>query len=93
MDKDQLRIYVKKAIQEALEEALNENNPQISPLPSRPETLPGVLEPGTKEPIKPKRRTLRPGKDAPDKTPAKALMKENEKEILKKIAQRFKNLK
>ena len=87
MNKDQLKIYIKKAIQEAL----NENQPQKSP--SEPGTSPGVLEPGTKEPIKPKRRTLRPGKDAPDSTPAKALMKENEREILKKIAQRFKNLK
>jgi hypothetical protein len=91
MDNKQLRIYIKKSIQEVFEEVLNENKPQTSP--SGPETSPGVLEPGTKEPIKPKRRTLRPGKDAPDSTPAKALMKENEKEILKKIAQRFKNLK
>lgn len=68
MDKDQLRIYVKKAIQEALEETLNENQPQKSP--SEPGTSPGVLEPGTKEPIKPKRRTLRPGKDAPEETPS-----------------------
>lgn len=93
MDKDQLRIYIKEAIKKAFEDTLNDNKPQISPSPSRPETLPGVLEPGTEEPIKPKRRTLRPGKDAPDSTPAKALMRENEKEILKKIAQRFKNLK
>ena len=68
MDKDQLRIYVKKAIQEVFEETLNENQPQKSP--SEPGTSPGVLEPGTKEPIKPKRRTLRPGKDAPEETPS-----------------------
>jgi hypothetical protein len=92
MDKQSLKIYVKKAVREAMEGILKENQPQ--PSPSSPDTDKETIErpPGEKT-IPTRRRTLRPGKDAPDETPAKALMKENEKEILKKIAQRFKNLK
>ena len=91
MDKQSLKIYVKKAVREAIEGILKENQPQRSP--SSPDTDKETIErPPVKEPRKPS-RTLRPGKDAPDSTPSKALMKENEREILKKIAQRFKNLK
>jgi hypothetical protein len=44
----------------------------------------------TTQPI-PKRRTLAPPKESPDTKP-KALMKENEKDLVSKIAQRFKKL-
>ncbi len=42
-------------------------------------------------PSTPKRRTLAPPKESPNTKP-KALMKENEKELVNKIAQRFKKL-
>ena len=92
MDNKSLKIYVKKAVREAIEEILSENQPQRSP--SSPDTDKETIERSPGEKTTPTRhRTLRPGKNAPDETPAKALMKENEREILKKIAQRFKNLK
>ena len=53
-----------------------------------------ITKPGTKEKEKEeektKKRTLRPCKDAPDVLPAKAKMKENA--MVKKIAQRFRDL-
>lgn len=56
-----------------------------------------LAEPGTKEKEevetapKPRRRTLRPPSESPNTKP-KALMKEEEKELVNKIAKRFKSL-
>lgn len=61
------------------------------PAPAKPKTEPGITEPGTKEPTKPKRRTLTPPTEAPDTKP-KAKVNESEKELINKIAARFKHL-
>ena len=86
MKKSELRQIVR----EEIGKVVNENQLQPSK-PSRPSPEPDVMEPGTKEPVKPKRRTLAPPTEAPDTKP-KASMKENEKQIADKIAQRFKKL-
>jgi hypothetical protein len=54
-----------------------------------------IEKPGTKEKEKEqertKKRTMIPGKDAPDSRP-KAMMKENEKQMIGKIVDKFKKL-
>lgn len=87
MKKSELR----QIIREEIGKIVNENQPQPSKPTTRPTVEPDVMEPGTKEPVKPKRRTLAPPTEAPDTKP-KASMKENEKQIADKIAQRFKKL-
>jgi hypothetical protein len=77
---------LKELIKEEILKILAENQPSIAP-----------AKPGTKEKeeteIEPKRkrRTLEPPKESPNTRP-KALMKEEEKELINKIAQRFKKL-
>lgn len=80
-NKQKLKQYIIKEVQKIME-----NNPKPS---TKPE--PGILEPGTKPTPKPKRRTLDPPETAPNTKP-KAI-KENEKQLIKKIALRFKQLK
>lgn len=88
MDNKQLRIYVKKAIQEAFEETLNENQPQRSP--SSPDTDRETIERSpVKEPRKPLRRVGNPNVDPAPKNQTN--LKETEQNILDKIVQRFKN--
>ena len=77
---------LKKIIQEEILKLISENQPLTYP-----------NQPGTKEKEetdtkpKPKRRTLAPPSESPNTKP-KALMKEEEKELVDKIAQRFKKL-
>ena len=83
MKKDKL----KKMIKEEIKAILSEKN--------QTETAP--TKPGTKEKeeteVEPKRkrRTLTPPSESPNTRP-KALMKEEEKELVNKITQRFKKL-
>jgi hypothetical protein len=83
---------IKKIIQEEIQNVLSEKNqPQTSPTKPGHETI--EKEPITK-PYEPKRH-LDPGKEAPDpniKAKGKRIMKEEEKELVNKIAKRFKNL-
>ncbi len=80
------KLKLKKLIQEEILKLISENQPLTYP-----------NQPGTKEKEetdtkpKPKRRTLAPPSESPDTRP-KALMKEEEKELVDKIAQRFKKL-
>ncbi len=84
------REKLKEILKREVRKVLSENSkPQTSP--SKPETEPGVLEPGTKPDVKPKRRTLQPPHESPDTKP-KAKLKENEKAIVDKITARFKKL-
>ena len=85
MTKQELRETIRRIIKQAL----IENQPATTP--SKPKTEPGIAEPGTKEPTKPKRRTLTPPTEAPDTKP-KAKVNESEKELINKIAARFKHL-
>jgi hypothetical protein len=77
---------LKKLIKEEIKAILKENQPAVAP-----------TKPGTKEKeetdVEPKRkrRTLAPPSESPNTRP-KALMKEEEKELVSKIAQRFKKL-
>lgn len=86
MNIQKLKEYLKKEIREILSE---KGQPQIAP--SKPQHEPDIMEPGTKPDVKPKRRTLAPPHESPDTKP-KAGLKENEKEIIDKIATRFKKL-
>ena len=88
MNNKQLRIYVKKAIQEVFEETLNENQPQRSPSPSSPDRETIERSP-VKEPRKPLRRVGNPNVDPAPKNQTN--LKETEQNILDKIVQRFKN--
>lgn len=85
MNIKKLKEYLKKEIREVLA-----NSPK--PSPSKPQHEPDVLEPGTKEPTKPKRRTLQPDRETTPTPKPKAGLKENEKQIIDKIAKRFKDL-
>jgi hypothetical protein len=88
MDKKSLKIYVKKAVREAMEGILKENQPQRSP--SSPDTDKETIErPPVKEPRKPLRRVGNPAVDPAPKNEIN--LKETEKDILNKIVQRFKN--
>jgi hypothetical protein len=88
MDNKSLKIYVKKAMLEALEEILNENQPQRSP--SSPDTDKETIErPAIKEPRKPLRRVGNPNVDPAPKNEIN--LKETEQDILNKIVQRYKN--
>lgn len=83
MKKDKLKKMIKEEIKAILSEK------------TQPATAP--IKPGTKEKEKtetqpkPKRRTLTPPSESPNTRP-KALMKEEEKELVSKIAKRFKRL-
>jgi hypothetical protein len=83
MKKNQLKQIIKEEIKAILSE---KNQPMIAP------TKPGTKEKEETE-VEPKRkrRTLSPPEESPS-TPPKALMKEEEKELVDKIAKRFKNL-
>jgi hypothetical protein len=89
MKKSELKQIIREEIQNILE---NQPMPQRAPereRERRPE--PGILEPGTAPEPKPKRRTLAPPKESPNTRP-KASVKESEKDLINKIAKRFKNL-
>jgi hypothetical protein len=92
MDKKSLKIYVKKAVREAMEGILKENQPQRSPSPSPSSPDRETIErPPVKEPRKPLRRVGNPNvKPAPKN---EINLKETEQDILDKIVQRFKNSK
>jgi len=83
MKKDLLKNIIKEEIKKILSE---KPQPEIAP------TKPGTKEKEETE-IEPKRkrRTLNPPDESPNTKP-KALMKEEEKELINKIAQRFKKL-
>lgn len=81
MKKSQLKQIIKEEIKAILSE---KNQPMIAP------TKPGTKEKEEVKP-KPKRRTLAPPSESPNTRP-KALMKEEEKELVNKIAKRFKKL-
>ncbi len=81
MKKNQL----KQIIKEEIKAILSENQPMIAP------TKPGTKEKEETETKPPKRRSLTPPEESPNTRP-KALMKEEEKELVDKIAKRFKNL-
>lgn len=82
---------LKQLIKEEIQNVLNEERFKKILKEKSTETAPTV-KPGTKEKeTTPKRRTLAPPKESPNTKP-KALMKENEKELVNKIAQRFKKL-
>jgi hypothetical protein len=70
---------------EEIKAILSENQPTIAP------SKPGTKEKEETETKPPKRRSLTPPEESPNTKP-KALMKEEEKELVKKIAQRFKKL-
>jgi len=74
-----------KTIKEAILKILSENQPMIAP------TKPGTKEKEETETKPPRRRSLTPPEESPNTRP-KALMKEEEKELINKIAQRFKKL-
>jgi hypothetical protein len=77
---------LKKLIKEEIKAILSEKNqPAIAP------SKPGTKEKEETETKPPKRRTLTPPSESPNTRP-KALMKEEEKELVNKIAQRFKDL-
>ena len=82
MKKSQLRQIVKEEIKKILTER---ENPLRAPEPT---TIP--VKPDT-EKERERRRTISPPEQAPDTRP-KALMKEEEKELMNKIAKRFKTL-
>jgi hypothetical protein len=75
-----------KTIKEAILKILSENQPMIAP------TKPGTKEKEETETKPPRRRSLTPPEESPNTRP-KALMKEEEKELINKIADRFKKLK
>lgn len=83
MKKSQLKQIIREEIRSTL---LGRENPSRAPEPT---TIPA--EPDTEE-EKDRRRTIRPPEEAPNTRP-KALMKEEEKEVMNKITQRFKKLK
>ena len=74
-----------KTIKEAILKILSENQPMIAP------TKPGTKEKEETETKPPRRRSLTPPEESPNTRP-KALMKEEEKELIDKITKRFKNL-
>ena len=77
---------LKKLIKEEIKAILSEKNqPAIAP------SKPGTKEKEETETKPPKRRTLTPPSESPNTRP-KALMKEDEKKLVNKIAQRFKDL-
>lgn len=83
MKKDLLKNIIKEEIKKILSE---KPQPEIAP------TKPGTKEKEkTETQPKPKRRTLTPPSESPNTRP-KALMKEEEKELVNKITQRFKKL-
>jgi hypothetical protein len=82
MKKDLLKKMIKEEIKAILSE---KNQPAIAP------SKPGTKEKEETETKPPKRRTLAPPSESPNTRP-KALMKEEEKELVNKIAQRFKKL-
>jgi len=69
--------YLRQLVREALEKQAPEKSPTIAPPKTKPDTTP-------------RRRTLAPPKEAPNVRPK--AMKEGEKELVGKIAQRFKKL-
>ena len=77
--------YIQDKIREVIDKVLMENEPK--PSPARPQREPQVVpkEPGTRPK---RRRTLTPPKTAPDTKP-----KASEKDLLKKIEDRYKTLK
>jgi hypothetical protein len=75
-----------KTIKETILKILSENQPMIAP------TKPGTKEKEETETKPPRRRSLTPPEESPNTRP-KALMKEEEKELINKIADRFKKLK
>ena len=90
MDKQSLKIYVKKAVREAMEGILKENQPA----PSR-ETNPGETETiPDRDPKTPTRRRFTPDPDKiPDQMPTRmrGSMNENERELIQKIITRYKS--
>jgi hypothetical protein len=88
MNKQSLKIYVKKAVREAMEGILKENQPQRSP--SSPDTDKETIErpPGEKTPTR--RRTIGNPEVKP-KIKNVTNLKETEQDILNKIVDRFKN--
>lgn len=86
MDKHEKIKKINRFIREEIQKVIeNQPSPTIKPKP-------GIVEPSTKPQTKPKRRTLTPPTERPDTKP-KASIKEDEKELVKKISQRFKKLK
>ena len=81
MNKNQLRKLIRERVRQLLEN---------QPAPSKPE--PGIAEPDTDTPTKPRRRTLKPPKEAPNTRP-KSSTNENEEELLNKIAKKYQSLK
>jgi hypothetical protein len=81
----ELRDAIKKIIKEKLA-----NSPAPAQTPSKPEreTIPGA--PPSEKP----RRTLKPNdpNKLPDTKPAKATVRENEMDMVKKIVNRFKSM-
>jgi hypothetical protein len=81
----ELRDAIKKIIKEKLA-----NSPAPAQTPSKPEreTIPGA--PPSEKP----RRTLKPNdpNKLPDTKPAKATVRENEMDMVKKIVNRFKSI-
>jgi hypothetical protein len=90
----ELRDAIKKIIKEKLA-----NSPAPAQTPSKPEreTIPGAPPrktiPGAPPSEKP-RRTLKPNdpNKLPDTKPAKATVRENEMDMVKKIVNRFKSI-
>lgn len=79
---------LKEIISSIIEKVLSENNPKEAPTRPAPETLP---KPDTDSP-RPKRRTLQPPTESPDTKPKAKKIKESDKDIANKIANRFKKL-
>ena len=76
---------LKRIIKETI---LKEMRPGTKEKPGTKE--PGIKEPGPKEP---KRRTLQPPKEVPKTVPKAEGLKENDKDMVKKIVQKYKGFK
>lgn len=74
-------------------EAIKEYGHQPAPSKPVPRREPGIKEPPTKPEKPTRRRPLTPPKEAPKTRPKAEGLSENEKAILKKITNRFNNLK
>ena len=89
MNKTELKRILKEEIRKILREGTSEPQRILKPIekPHKPDRETITIDPNTKPMVKPKRRTLAPPEETPDKRPAKA-----EQSLVDKITSRFKKL-